>query len=94
MSNSNNCTSVISENAARDILEQIESVKALAFAMITTLESPLYTNYVNKNAPMTGSGFFIANEKAILRTFGEKINDEFDNLASIVTNLKNFSDLK
>ena len=59
MSNTTECTSMISEKAARDILEQIEAIRALVFALITALECPLYTDYEDENALVKGVGFLL-----------------------------------
>ena len=67
-----------------EVLDQIETTRALTFALIAAIEVPLYTDYDDDDAPVTGSQHFVIDQKALLAIFGEKLHEQFCLLSDFV----------
>ena len=67
-----------------EVLDQIETTRALTFALIAAIEVPLYTDDDDDDAPVTGSQHFVIDQKALLAIFGEKLHEQFSLLSDFV----------
>jgi len=91
------CTAKISEETVGIIIQGVGEIKALAFALIASLEHGLY-NDGPECLPITkmkATGWLNNfDEKSMLRVFAECFSTKFDGLDSYLENLKTFRDLE
>ena len=88
------CTAKISEATAAGIIGDIEEIKALAFALIASLENELHgDDDSEEEEQIRGTGYLRFDKKAMLRVFGLAFYEKFLGLNNYLNSLKKFRDL-
>ena len=93
MNNQFDCTAKISDETAAEIKRDMEEIKALAFALISTLENELHGDDSIENGEMRGTGWLNFDQKALLRVFGLAFSEKFAGLDGYLDSRKKFRDL-